>query len=151
MDNVIQYRTTEKSKALGYFFLAMTVFTLVIFTLTDWNPICILVALLVVISWWLIGSLTIEITDQFLRIAFGPGLIRKRWSLSEIESVELARNPWWYGIGIHFTPHGWLYNVSLPNGIEVKLKSGTIFRIGTDYASALLDATHAAVTKASQA
>jgi hypothetical protein len=151
MDNVIRYRKTEKSKALGYLFFAMTAFALVIFALTDWNPICILVALLLVISWWLIGSLTIEITDRFLRIAFGPGLIRKRWSLGEIESVELALNPWWYGIGIHYTSHGWLYNVSLPNGIEVKLKSGTVFRIGSDEPSTLLDATRAAISNASQA
>jgi hypothetical protein len=41
-------------------------------------------------------------------------------------------NPWYYGLGIHWTPHGILYNVSGFSAVEVRLFPGTTFRVGTD-------------------
>ncbi len=145
MDEVTRYRIKQKSKSLQYLWIPMIVLAIVLFPLTRWNPICLLIAIILSIAWWLFGSLTVEITDHFLRIAFGPGFVKRKWRLDEIESVESIKNPWWYGIGIHFTAHGWLYNVSLPDGIEVKLKSGSVFRIGTDDPSTLSIAIRAAL------
>ena len=80
----------------------------------------------------LFGWLSVEVGDGRLRWAFGIGLIRKSRELVEIETVEAVRNSWIWGWGIRLTPHGWLYNVSGLDAVEVRLKSGKKFRIGTD-------------------
>lgn len=79
------------------------------------------------------STLTVSIGGENLRIRFGPvGLIRKTWELSDIVSVRTVTNPWYYGWGIRWTPHGLLYNVSGFQAVEVLLASGKAFRIGTD-------------------
>jgi len=84
------------------------------------------------------STLTVSVCDDTLRIRFGPvGLIRKSWPLAEIASVTAVTNPWYYGWGIRWTPHGLLYNVSGFGAVEVRLNSGKTFRIGTDEPEAL--------------
>ena len=89
---------------------------------------------------WLFSSLTIEITGEELTHYFGPGFWKKRYQLSDIESVEVVRNSWIYGWGIRLTPHGWLYNVSGLEAVQIQLRSGRKFRIGTDEPHDLKDA-----------
>jgi hypothetical protein len=79
------------------------------------------------------STLTVTVGSGALSIRFGPvGLIRKSWPLEEVESVVPVTNPWYYGLGIHWTPHGILYNVSGFSAVEVRLFPGTTFRVGTD-------------------
>ena len=80
----------------------------------------------------LFATLTVVIEEDVLRIRFGPGVIRKDFSLKDVESCHVVKNPWYYGWGIHITPHGWLYNVSGSYAVEIKMKTGTKYRIGTD-------------------
>ncbi|MDE2807830.1 MAG: hypothetical protein OXN90_05370 [Gemmatimonadota bacterium] len=90
----------------------------------------ILGSMVVVLS--LFASLTVEIDAEHLRIRFGIGLIRKRFPLDQIDTCRPVSNPWIYGWGIRLTPHGWLYNVSGQEAVELKMKSGKTCRIGTD-------------------
>jgi hypothetical protein len=80
----------------------------------------------------LFSTLTIAIEDGVLRASFGPGLIRKKVRLAEIAAVRAIPVRWWYGLGIHLTPHGWLYNVSGWKAIEITLRNGRRFCLGTD-------------------
>lgn len=80
----------------------------------------------------LFHNLTVEIDATHLRFRFGIGLIRKRVPLAEIVEAKPVRNSWLYGWGIHRTPHGWLYNVSGWEAVEITLTSGKRFRLGTD-------------------
>ncbi len=80
----------------------------------------------------LFASLTVEIDAEHLRIRFGIGLIRKRFPLDQIDTCRPVKNSWIYGWGIRLTPHGWLYNVSGQEAVELKMKSGKTCRIGTD-------------------
>ena len=80
----------------------------------------------------LFASLTVEIDAEYLHIRFGIGLIRKRFPLDQIDTCRPVTNPWIYGWGIRLTPHGWLYNVSGQEAVELKMKSGKTCRIGTD-------------------
>ena len=82
-------------------------------------------------------SLTIEIDDTELRWFFGPGVWRNRIALPEIASATPVKNPWWYGLGIHRTARGWLYNVAGLDAVEIVQTDGKIFRIGTDEPEAL--------------
>lgn len=80
----------------------------------------------------LFSTLTVVIKEDVIEIRFGPGVIRKEFPLKEIESCQIVKNPWYYGWGIRLTPHGWLYNVSGSYAVEIKMKTGKKYRIGTD-------------------
>jgi hypothetical protein len=98
------------------------------------------------------STLTVLAGADIIRIRFGPiGLIQKSWPVSEIASVTTVINPWYYGWGIHWTPHGPLYNVSGRNAVEILLFSGNTFRIGTDEPEALKTAIEQAREKKSPA
>jgi len=80
----------------------------------------------------LFAVLTVLIEEDVLEIRFGPGLIRKRFPLKDIELCRIVKNPLYYGWGIRLTPNGWLYNVSGSYAVEIKMKTGKKYRIGTD-------------------
>lgn len=89
-------------------------------------------------------SLTVEIDATHLSFCFGIGLIRQRIPLAEITDARPVRNAWIHGWGIHRTPHGWLYNVSGWEAVEIVLASGKRFRLGTDEPQRLAQAIRAA-------
>ena len=80
----------------------------------------------------LFSSLTVTCDDQTLEIRFGYSPIRKKFLLKDIESYRPVRNPWYYGWGIRLTPHGWLFNVSGFDALEIQMKDGKSYRIGTN-------------------
>jgi hypothetical protein len=104
-----------------------------------------LVAIILLGVAWLFSSLTIEIRAGELRSHFGPGFWRKRVPLAEIADAELAPSRWWEGWGIRHTTRGWLYNVAGTGAVEVRLRSGGRFRLGTDEPDALRDAIRGAI------
>lgn len=83
------------------------------------------------------ATLTIEVRDGLLSWRFGPGVGRKSIALSRITTATEVRNPWSWGWGIRLTPYGWLYNVSGLGAVEVVLRSGERFRLGSDEPAAL--------------
>jgi hypothetical protein len=89
-------------------------------------------ALLLILMTILFGSLTVEVAENKIYCWFGPGLIRKQFDLAEITAVETTRYPWYYGWGIRLTPKGWMFNVSGLDAVEITLRSGKHFLIGTD-------------------
>jgi len=88
----------------------------------------------------LFWSLTVEIAGGFVVARFGPGLIRLRFPLRDIESCEPVTNCWCHGWGIHWTPRGWLYNVSGRYSVQIRMRSGKTALIGTDEPEALVAA-----------
>jgi hypothetical protein len=114
-----------------------------------WVTVMVLGILILVLA--ICSTLTVTVTEDTLRIRFGPvGLIRKSWPLADIVSVMAVTNPWYYGWGIRFTPHGPLYNVSGYGAVEVRLISGKTFRIGTGEPDALCTAIEKAMVKKNQ-
>lgn len=93
----------------------------------------------------LFHSLTIEIDKTRFIIKFGLGIINKKFILKDIESCQVVRNPWYYGWGIHWTPHGWLYNISGLSAVEIQMKNNKKYRIGTDEPKKLKDAIAQAI------
>jgi hypothetical protein len=144
-DKVKRYEHTQ----IGYLVItAMTAaLALVGFSLAsegiDWIGIVVMVA--VAIALVLFSTLTVTISEDTLEVRFGPGVIRKRTRLTDIASCRVVRNPFYYGWGIRRTPHGWLYNVSGFSAVEVKLKAGGTFRIGTDVPEELESAIRQAI------
>jgi hypothetical protein len=77
-------------------------------------------------------SLTVEIDDEEIDVWFGPGLIRRQVRLGSIVRCEPVTNEWWWGWGIRWYGPGTMFNVSGLHAVELELKGGSFFRIGTD-------------------
>ena len=106
----------------------------------EFNWIAFVVLIALAISLLLFASLTVEADEKNLQIRFGPGLIRKKFLLHEIQAYQAVKNHWYYGWGIRRIPHGWLYNVSGLDAIELQMSSGKNYRIGTDEPEQLVQA-----------
>ncbi len=113
-----------------------------------YNLIALVVLLILLLCLLLFYGLTIEISNGMLKWSFGPGIIRKRVALADIRSATAVRNHWIYGWGIRYTPYGWLYNVSGLRAVEIELKDGKRFRLGTDEPEQLIRAIQRATQDA---
>jgi len=95
----------------------------------------------------LFASLTVRVTDRELHFYFGPGFWNKQIPLDEIVAARAVRNSPWYGWGIRLTPHGWLYNVSGLDAVEIETTDGTTLRIGTDEPEKLVEVLHSVIAR----
>jgi hypothetical protein len=79
-------------------------------------------------------SLQVIIDEKYLRIRLSFGIYQKKFSLNDIMSVKTVKNHWHYGWGIRkwLWPKMLIYNVSGFDAVEIKLKNGKTYRIGTD-------------------
>ena len=111
-----------------------------IMAFTGWSALPLLIVGVLDICCLLFYALTVEIKDGVLECRFGPGLLRKRFQLAEVRSVEVVRNRWFYGWGIRRVPDGWLLNVSGFDAVAITLASGKKYRIGTDQPNELAEA-----------
>lgn len=92
-------------------------------------------------------SLHVTVDEKLIHIKFGYGLFSKKIPLQDIQSVKAVRNKWYYGRGIRvwFWPYMWIYNVAGLDAVELQMKNGKIYRIGTDQSDKLLQALHHAI------
>ena len=93
----------------------------------------------------LFSSLTVSVSREQISLRFGVGLIRRRFRIGDIRHVGIIRNRWWYGWGVRFTPHGWLYSVSGFDAVRIVLTNGRTYNVGTDEPTELLTAIQAAI------
>ena len=135
---------------VGYFINVAIVAALVaigiILATTGVNWIAIAVLVVLAVALVLFPSLTVVIREEELLVQFGPGVIRKRFKLNEIESCQAVRNPWYYGWGIRSTPHGMLFRVSGFHAVQIKLVTGKEYLIGTDVPQELEEAIRQAIS-----
>lgn len=122
--------------ALGAAVLLIAYLTIV----TRFNPGAMILLSFMTLCVAAFATLTVEVDDEALEIHFGMGIFRKRFLLKNIESYRAVRNPWYYGWGIHLIPGGWIYNVSGWDAIELRMRNGRTYRIGTNDSQGLIDA-----------
>ncbi len=138
---------TYKHTQIGYLMIVVTLGVLVLFGSmimsaraeppsvdSGTNLLVTSVMFLVVALLSSFTMLTVTIDDKYLRVKFGYGIFRKKFLLTDIASVKTVKNHWSYGWGIRLWlwPKMWIYNVSGFDAVEIILKNGRIFRIGTD-------------------
>jgi hypothetical protein len=112
--------------------LTMIVLLRVIISISEARVAFAVVIVVLSTAMILFASLTVVVDDEKIQVRFGPGLIRKQFRLADVAGCRSVRNRWWYGWGIRLIPGGWLFNVSGLAAVEVKLRSGKTYRIGTD-------------------
>jgi hypothetical protein len=79
-----------------------------------------------------LSRLDVTVTDDQVVAAFGFGKPRRAFDLADIKEVRAVRNSWWNGWGVRRIRNGWMYNVWGLDAVQLELRSGTSFRIGTD-------------------
>jgi len=112
----------------------------IILATTGVNLIAIAVLVVLAVVLVLFHSLSVVINREELVAQFGPGAIRKRFELNEIESCQAVRIPWYYGWGIRLTPQGMVFRVSGFHAVQIKLITGKKYLIGTDVPQELEEA-----------
>ena len=92
-------------------------------------------------------TLTTSIDENCLRVKFGFRIFTKMFPLKEIASVQAVKNRWYYGWGIRvwFWPYMWIFNISGFDAVEIIMRNGKIYRIGTDTPKELEDAIKRAI------
>ena len=134
---------------VGYFIVVAIVAAMVaieiILVATGINWIVIAVLVVLAVALVLFPSLTVVIWEEELLVQFGPGVIRKRFKLNEIESCQVVKNPWYYGWGIRLTPQGMLFRVSCFHAVQINLMAGKEYLIGTDVPQELEEAIRQAI------
>lgn len=100
----------------------------------DLEPIALAIMLFIIAILISFTTLKIMINENYLRIKFGYGIFRKSFPLDEITSARTIKNHWYYGWGIKLWlwPKTWIFNVSGFDAVEIKMKDGKLYRIGTD-------------------
>jgi hypothetical protein len=141
-----QYEHTQVGYLIITVMAAVMVYISIILARAGINWIAIGVLIIIAIALVLFSSLTVVIREDELEARFGPGPIRKRFKLNEIESCKVVKNHWYYGWGIRLTPHGWLYSVSGFYAVEIMLRTGKKFRIGTNVPQELEAAIRQAIS-----
>ena len=117
------------------------------FYLHGFNILFIAVFVMLAVCLVLFAALTVKVDSRDVSLRFGIGVIRKKFPVIGIETAGIVRNPWYYGWGIRKTPDGWLYNVSGLLAVELRMKSGGKYRIGTDDPLGLLNAIEAVISE----
>jgi hypothetical protein len=141
------YMTSYKHTQIGYLMLFVTLAILVLFVRVyitalvepisvDSGPNAAVTTVMVLIVFILasFATLVVSIDEKYLRIKFGYGIFKKKFLLEEITSVRTVKNHWYCGWGIRLWlwPKMWIYNVSGFDAVEIVMRNGGIYRIGTD-------------------
>ena len=139
--------TTYKHTQISYLMLLVTLAVLVLFAWlqitaraeppsVDSGPNFAVTAIMILILFVLASftTLTTSIDENYFRIKFGYGIFTRRFPIKEIASVQAVKNRWYYGWGIRawFWPYMWIYNVSGFDAVEIIMRNGKIYRVGTD-------------------
>jgi len=130
----MKYKHTQ----IGY----LTIFTLsatsvlfgIILIQNNFNPLILAFMFFILVILASLLSLNVIIDKNHIQIKFGYGIYKKRFVLKEIISVRVVKNHWYYGWGIRiwFWPYMLIYNISGFDAVEITMKNGKIYRIGTD-------------------
>ncbi len=139
-----RYRHTQFGMLIVVALVAVIVFGLYLTTVIGFHWIIVGFTVLLAIVLGGFCSLTVSVDHERVVARFGPGPVRKTIRLADIRDARSVRNKWWYGWGIRLTPHGWLYNVSGLDAVEIELSGGKKVRVGTDEPRELAHAIRAA-------
>jgi len=140
----IHYKHVQFGTLTVSLLVAAIVLLVLLGFIVEWHTVTIGVLLTLLVCVALFYSLTVEISNDHLGIHFGVGIVKKRFEIKNIEEAYPVRNRWHYGWGIRLFPHGWLYNVSGLDAIEIMMSSGKRYRIGTDQPNELAQAVNEA-------
>jgi hypothetical protein len=100
------------------------------------GPFLVLMALLMANF----ASLTVTVDEREVRWRFGRGPVGRRVPLERVRGVEVRHSPWYWGWGIRWTPHGWLWRSHGLDAVWLELDDGRHVGVGTQDPAGLAQA-----------
>jgi hypothetical protein len=85
----------------------------------------------------LFSTLTVEVDQDEIRVRFGIGFYRRAVPLADVLRSEIVRTKLWWGVGLRWTPAGWLYNIGGREAVRLELVRERPVMIGSDDAAQL--------------
>jgi hypothetical protein len=85
----------------------------------------------------LYSTLTVEVDAEEIRVRFGIGFYRRTVPLADVVRSEVVRTRFWWGVGLRWTPAGWLYNIGGREAVRLELARERPVMIGSDEAPRL--------------
>jgi hypothetical protein len=133
----MKYKNTQIGYLMIFVFVAISLTYGIIFLqigLEEFNIAMIIIMAMILILIASFSTLTITLDEKSLNIRYTYGIFRKKFNINDISSVKSVKNKWYYGWGIRYWPFRkiWIYNVSGFNAIEITMKNGRIYRLGTN-------------------
>lgn len=139
-----EYRHTQ----YAYFFWAISSILLSVY-ISAWERTTIgshiVIGAVLIVLVVLFFSLSICVSEDKLSWHFGPRFWKKELPIADIASCEVVRNNVLMGWGIRMLSDGWMYNVSGLLAVEIRLKSGSAIRLGSDEPNYLKEAIDGAI------
>ncbi|MDD3144586.1 MAG: hypothetical protein PHV23_00585 [Candidatus Gracilibacteria bacterium] len=129
------YEHKQKGKLMIIVLFATIILFSFIFFQSGFDPILGLFMIFILFIIFSFSSLTVSLYSENIIIRFTCKLLKKEFSLGDVDSVKSVKNKWYFGWGIRgwFWPkYMWIYNVSGFDAVELTMKNGKIYRIGTD-------------------
>jgi hypothetical protein len=128
------YKHTQIGYLMIFVLFLLVLYFGFIFTRTRLNPVFIAVMLFIIFLVASFATLDVMIDEKYLRIKFGYGIFRKKFTLQKIISAKSVKNHWYYGWGIRYwiPSRIWIFNIFGFGAVEIKMKNGKTYRIGTD-------------------
>jgi hypothetical protein len=96
---------------------------------------------------WAFSSLRVTVDADRVTVRFTLGWPTRGFSTEDIAGFTRVRNKWWYGLGVRVVPGGaWMFNTWGLDAVELELRSGKRFRIGSNDSANLVAALEARIT-----
>jgi hypothetical protein len=143
-----EYKHTQVGYSLLNSYTIVFLIAGIINLATGFAPLAVLALVIVLLTISTFAALTVTVNEQAISLRFGVGIIRKKYLIADITAYKEVKNPWYYLLGIRYTPQGWLYAVSGYSAVELALKNGKRVRIGTDEPEKLIQALDRATAAA---
>ncbi len=94
------------------------------------------------------SSLQVLVRDGRLRVKLGGIITVRNVVLADIFSVQRFRPPSLAGLGIRWLAEGTLYTVTTGDAVEIRLRDGTRFYVGSDRPDAMCAQIQSAIAVA---
>lgn len=135
-----RYERTQYGRWMTVMLGTATALLAVLLLTIEVNPVGVAVLMLMLLLTGEFSRMTVTVDDEAVRVRYALGIIRRSWPLAELVAADVIRAPWWYGMGIRWTPHGWLWNVRSGQAVRITTADGGRSAIGSDDAVRLAEA-----------
>lgn len=136
------YKKVQFAWVIWLFVAFIAGITLLAIYLTGYNPAYIGFLVLLAIVAFIFYGLTVEVDPKRETLSwwFGPKVAKVTLAFDDIDYVQPVTNSLRHGIGMRISTDGWVYTVAGFKALEVVMKDGTKYRVGTADQSNLIAA-----------
>ncbi|MCF7512665.1 hypothetical protein KIJ96_15535 [Pseudoalteromonas piscicida] len=136
------YKNTQFAWVIWLFLAFIASFTILAIFLTGSNLAFVSFLVILALVAFIFYGLTIQVNQeqQTLSWWFGPSVAKMTLKFDDIDYVQPVTNSLRHGIGMRISTDGWVYTVAGFKALEVVMKDGTKYRLGTNDQSNLVTA-----------